>query len=90
VAESRRGEAETADSLQACTVERYIMNKILQGLREYFNGVKLEFRRISWPKKTVLKQLVFFVLALTVMLALFAGIIDAVFSKIIQIFLSKF
>ena len=66
------------------------MNKILQGLKEYFDGVKLEFRRISWPKKTVLKQLIFFVLVLTIMLALFAGIIDAVFSKIVQIFLSKF
>ena len=66
------------------------MNKILRGLKEYFDGVKLEFRRISWPKKTVLKQLIFFVLALTIMLALFAGIIDAVFSKIVQLFLSKF
>ena len=67
-----------------------IMNKILRGLKEYFDGVKLEFRRISWPKKTVLKQLIFFVLALTIMLALFAGIIDAIFSKIVQLFLSKF
>lgn len=66
------------------------MSKILQGLKEYFNGVKLEFRRISWPKRVVLKQLVFFVLALTIILALFAGIIDAVFSKIVQLFLSKF
>ena len=66
------------------------MNKIFQGLKEYFNGVKLEFRRISWPKRTVLKQLIFFVLALTVMLALFAGIIDALFSRIVQVFLSKF
>ena len=66
------------------------MNKILRGFKEYLEGVKLEFRKISWPKKTVLKQLIFFVLALTVMLALFAGIIDAIFSKIVQVFLSKF
>jgi preprotein translocase SecE subunit len=66
------------------------MNKILQGLKEYFDGVKLEFRRISWPNRTVLKQLIFFVLALTIMLALFAGVIDAAFSKIVQLFLGKF
>jgi preprotein translocase SecE subunit len=66
------------------------MSKILQGFKEYFDGVKLEFRQISWPKKAVLKQLVFFVLVLTIMLALFAGVIDAIFSKIVQLFLSKF
>ena len=66
------------------------MNKLLQGLKEYFAGVKLEFRRIAWPKKTVLKQLIFFVMVLTIMLALFAGIIDALFSKIVQLLLSKF
>ena len=66
------------------------MTKILQGLKKYFEGVKLEFRKISWPKKSVLKQLIFFVLALTIMLALFAGIIDAVFSKIVQVVLGKF
>jgi preprotein translocase SecE subunit len=66
------------------------MENILPGLKKYFEGVKLEFRKVSWPKKTVLKQLVFFVLALTIMLALFAGIIDAVFSKIVQIILGRF
>ena len=86
----------TDSKIKATTIHRSqftavnIMNKILQGLREYFDGVKLEFRRISWPKKEVLKQLIFFVLALTIMLALFAGIIDAIFSKIVQLFLSKF
>ena len=66
------------------------MKNILRGLKKYFEGVKLEFRKISWPEKTVLKQLVFFVLALTIMLALFAGIIDAIFSKIVQVILGKF
>jgi preprotein translocase SecE subunit len=66
------------------------MKNILPELKKYFEGVKLEFRKVSWPKKTVLKQLVFFVLALTIMLALFAGIIDSVFSKIVQIVLGRF
>ena len=66
------------------------MKNVLPELKKYFEGVKLEFRKVSWPKKSVLQQLIFFVLALTAMLALFAGVIDAVFSKIVQIFLSKF
>ena len=63
------------------------MLKVPQGLKKYFEGVRLEFRKISWPQRQILRQLTFFVLVLIIILALFAGIIDTLFSKLIQIIL---
>ncbi|HNQ35838.1 MAG TPA: preprotein translocase subunit SecE [bacterium] len=63
------------------------MEKLILRLRVYFDGVKSEFRKISWPQRKALEQLTAFVLFLVLILALFAGILDEFFSRLIRLIL---
>lgn len=63
------------------------MEKLIHRLRVYFDGVRSEFRKISWPQRKVLEQLTAFVLFLVLILALFAGILDELFSRLIRLIL---
>jgi preprotein translocase SecE subunit len=59
----------------------------LEATRNYLHGVRSELKRISWPGRLVLKQLSIFVILMVVLLAIFTGIVDALFSRLVQIFL---
>ncbi len=63
------------------------MKKITEPLRNYLQGVRKESKRISWPPRSALKQLTIFVLVLVTLLAVFTGIIDAIFSRLVQLIL---
>jgi preprotein translocase SecE subunit len=60
------------------------VKKIIEWLKIYFDGVKTEFRKITWPPRLTLRQLTVFVLFLVVILAIFADAIDFLFSRFIQ------
>lgn len=63
------------------------MNNIRQKLEVYFQGVRSESRKISWPNMSTLKQLTIFVIVLVALLAVFTGLVDAVFSRLVQMIL---
>jgi len=61
--------------------------KTAEWLKGYLEGVRLEFKKITWPPPLTLRQLTIFVLILVLILALFAEIVDALCSKLIQLIL---
>lgn len=57
-----------------------IRNKVVT----YLQDVRKEARKISWPQKTALKQLTAFVIILIVILSIFTGLVDTLFSRLVQ------
>ena len=56
-------------------------------MRAYFDGVKSEFRKITWPPRLTLRQLTVFVLFLIIVLSVFTEVVDLLFSRFIQFIL---
>lgn len=53
----------------------------------FLHDVRTELERVSWPEKRVLKITTGVIVFFMVLFALYIGIIDVVFSKIISVFL---
>jgi len=56
------------------------MKKIKQFIKESY----LEFKKVRWPSRQELASLTVAVIATTLLLAFFIGIVDWVFSKIVS------
>lgn len=56
-------------------------------IKDYLTEVKLEMEKVSWPKKEILKITTLVVIVFMLIIALYIGIVDIIFSKIISLFL---
>ncbi|MCD6408505.1 preprotein translocase subunit SecE [bacterium] len=53
----------------------------------YLHEVRAELEKVTWPEKRVLKITTFVVVFFMILMALYIGIIDIIFSKLVSIFL---
>ena len=58
------------------------------GIVRYFRETRAELKKTTWPTQKEALNLTYIVLGVTVAFALFLGILDWVFSRIFQLFLS--
>jgi len=56
-------------------------------VKKFLQEVKVEFKKVSWPTRKVLQKFTILVLIVTILLSIFTGILDTIFSKFIRIFL---
>ncbi len=56
-------------------------------IKEYFDGVVFEMKKVSWPSWEELKGSTIVVLTVSLFLATFLFLVDFVFSKIVQVIL---
>ena len=54
-------------------------NKFIQDIATYFNGVKAEWGKITWPEKNQVILETFFVLAIVIAFTIFVYVIDLIF-----------
>ena len=60
------------------------MGETLKRLREFFNEVLLEFRRVTWPSRQELMNSTTVVIVVTVVLAFFLGLVDIGLTKVVE------
>ena len=63
------------------------MKNIKESLASYLKGVRTEVRKISWPARQALKQLTVFVIVLIIIFSVFTGLVDMLFSRLVQVIL---
>ena len=61
------------------------MKKIFNNLKKYFEESWLEIKKVNWPNKQETLRLTMKVVGLSIFIALILGVIDYVFSQLIQI-----
>lgn len=61
------------------------MKKILG----YLSEVKLELLKVTWPKRQEVVKLTLIVLAISLIVGLFSGGLDFVFTKMLSVFVVK-
>ena len=61
----------------------YFMPKV----KEFLQEVKVEFKKVSWPTRKILQKFTILVIIVVILLSIFTGILDTIFSKFISIFL---
>ncbi|MDT8324767.1 MAG: preprotein translocase subunit SecE [Bacteroidota bacterium] len=58
-------------------------------ITEFFEGVTKEMKKVTWPTKDELKDSTTIVLASTVIISLFIFMVDAVFTKFLELLLGS-
>lgn len=58
-------------------------------ITEFINGVTKEMKKVTWPTKDELKDSTTIVLASTVIISLFIFMVDAVFTKFLELLLGS-
>jgi len=53
----------------------------------YLHEVRAELEKVTWPEKRVLKITTFVVVFFMILMALYIGIVDIIFSKLVSLFL---
>ena len=53
----------------------------------YLHEVRAELEKVTWPEKRVLKITTLVVVFFMIVMALYIGIIDIIFSKLVSIFI---
>jgi len=56
-------------------------------VEEFFREVRAELKKVTWPNKKMLKTTTVIVVVFIFIMALYIGVIDLIFSKIIAVFL---
>lgn len=57
---------------------------IIERLKEYFRDTRGELRKVTWPTRKQATNLTLIVLAVTVVMAIFLGGVDYMFSALIR------
>jgi len=57
----------------------------MPNIGKFFNQVKIEMKKVSWPSKSELISSTIVVLISTVVLALYIGVCDLVLSRIVNV-----
>lgn len=55
----------------------------------YFSEVLNELKKVSWPKRQDVIQLLLLVIAITIIVAIFIGIVDFGLTKLLESFVTK-
>jgi len=58
-------------------------------ITDFLNGVTKEMKKVTWPKKEERKDSTTIVLASTVIISLFIFVVDAVFTKFLELLLGS-
>ena len=58
-------------------------------ITDFLNGVTKEMKKVTWPTKDELKDSTTIVLASTVIISLFIFVVDAVFTKFLELLLGS-
>lgn len=58
------------------------LNKIIENIKGYLQGVKTELKRVAWPSKAELRSSTIIVLITLVSVTVFLWMCDSVFLKI--------
>jgi preprotein translocase subunit SecE len=74
-------EVETASSAPSGNV----VTRPISGLREYFEGVSSELRKVSWPTREDVRNLTIIVLATTIVASLTLGVIGVGFTELFRL-----
>jgi len=56
-------------------------------ISKFINSVINELSKVSWPEKKVLKITTGVIIVFMILFALYLGIVDIIFSKLIRVFL---
>ncbi len=56
-------------------------------VQQFFRDVAAEFRRVNWPSRSEVASSTVVVLAVVFVLALYLGMVDVVFSRIVGVIL---
>ncbi|MCM8804019.1 MAG: preprotein translocase subunit SecE [Candidatus Omnitrophica bacterium] len=56
-------------------------------IKNYIYEVKAELKKVTWPEKRTLKISTFVIIIFMVIMAIYFGIIDVIFSKLISLIL---
>ncbi|MBI5418164.1 preprotein translocase subunit SecE [Candidatus Poribacteria bacterium] len=59
------------------------MKENIESAKKYFDEVKIELKNVTWPSQSELINLTIVVLVLTIVLAVFVGIMDGIFVDLI-------
>ncbi|HIC95834.1 TPA: preprotein translocase subunit SecE [Candidatus Bipolaricaulota bacterium] len=57
---------------------------MFERIKQYLRGVRAEFGKISWPSQAEVFSLTILVLAMVLVLTIYTGILDALFSWLLQ------
>jgi len=56
---------------------------------DYLSEVKLELTKVTWPKRNEIVRLTLIVLAISLVVGLFSGGLDFIFTKMLSVFVVK-
>lgn len=65
-----------------------VITRSFASLREYFEGVNAEIRKVSWPTREEIRRLTTIVLLATIAASIILGIISALFTELFRLGLS--
>jgi preprotein translocase subunit SecE len=60
---------------------------MINRVKNYLRGVRAEFGKISWPSRAEVISLTILVLVMVLILTIYVGILDALFSRLLQYFI---
>lgn len=60
---------------------------MLNRIKQYLRGVRAEFGKISWPSRAEILSLTILVLVMVIVLTIYVGALDALFSRLLQYFI---
>jgi preprotein translocase subunit SecE len=78
----RRAKQQTSEQNKMSVVER------LRTLREFFEQSKVEIKKVTWPSKKETIATSIAVVVMTIVMAVYLGLVDVVLAKIIEAILS--
>jgi preprotein translocase subunit SecE len=58
-------------------------------ITDYLSEVRLELAKVTWPKRDEVVKLTLIVLAISVIVGLYVGALDFVFTKLLSIFIVR-
>jgi preprotein translocase subunit SecE len=61
--------------------------EFVRNVQQFFRDVAAEFRRVNWPSRSEVAASTVVVLAVVFVLALYLGMVDVVFSRIVGVVL---
>lgn len=62
----------------------------LRDIKEFAEGVQVEMRRVTWPDRDQLRNATAVTIVFVLVLAVIIGLMDAVFSWIVQLIVGAF
>jgi preprotein translocase subunit SecE len=58
----------------------------MKKVREFLNECQAELKKVTWPNMQILKRTTVLVIFLMVLMALYLGVVDVIFSRLLRVF----